>query len=112
MYLLVSQSVLRGAYLRTSGSQIEQNARRAVRSKLNLLERNARGAFNYWSLHGGRFALRIYTAGYFFEIGGAPQCGHIPIQLILAPRGGNARAKETPRNKILGSRIKYLPLSC
>jgi hypothetical protein len=30
---------LRGAYLRTSGSQIEQNARRAVRSKLNLLER-------------------------------------------------------------------------
>ena len=34
---------LRGAYLRTSGSQIEQNARRAVRSKLNLLEPNARG---------------------------------------------------------------------
>ena len=29
------------------GSQIEQNARRAVRSKLNLLERNARGAFNH-----------------------------------------------------------------
>ena len=29
--------------IRTSGSQIEQNARRAVRSKLNLLEPNARG---------------------------------------------------------------------
>ena len=42
----VGKRFLRGAYLRTSGSQIEQNARRAVRSKLNLLERNARGAFN------------------------------------------------------------------
>ena len=29
--------------IRSSGSQIEQNARRAVRSKLNLLEPNARG---------------------------------------------------------------------
>ena len=30
-----------------SARRKKQNARRAVRSKLNLLERNARGAFNY-----------------------------------------------------------------
>ena len=31
--------------IRRSGSQTEQNSRRAVRSKLHLLERNAWGAF-------------------------------------------------------------------